>query len=285
MKNSAIYIDDTGSSQVSKSKYDNGDLISYLAVILTPKEREEIAESITYAKRLINKELNINIKEFHFVDIYSGKKDFKKLDLNKRLGIFKVFSGLYKRYNCPILIQSLTDDDVVRNRLTDIRKHKKYGFDFSKNSHLCLWLLLVRIRHEEKFRAYLPNIEIFVDAGLRKPNSEQEISILNDFSKNSLITYKDSESDELMQFIDFIAFTLNRNRWILSNNSKKPLDRFILELSEDTLFNVLNMRRELIDLESENTTEKYDTVLREAFDLNDNLSDEEVNRFKAEKKK
>jgi hypothetical protein len=285
MENSAIYIDDTGSSQISKSKYDNGDLTSYLAVILTPKEKEEISESISYAKYLINKELNINIKEFHFVDIYSGKKDFKKLELDKRLGIFKVFIDLYKRYNCPILIQSLTDDDVIRNRLSEIRKHKKYGFDFSKNSHLCLWLLLLRIRHEEKFKDYLPNIEIFVDAGLRKPNSKQEISILNGFSKNSLITYKDSESDELMQFIDFIAFTLNRTRWILSNNSKKPLDRLILELSEIASFNVLNMRRELIDLESENTSEKYDTVLRETFDLNDNLTDEEVDKIKSENNK
>jgi hypothetical protein len=285
MKNSAIYIDDTGSHQISKSKYDNGNLTSYLAVILTAKEREEISESIAYAKHLIQKELNLDFNEFHFVDIYQGKKDFKNLDLDKRLGIFKVFSQLYKRYNCPILIQSLTDDDVIRNRLTEIRKHKKYGFDFSKNSHLCLWLLIVRIINEEGFKSYLPDIEIFVDAGIKKPDYLQEIDLLDGFSKNSSIVYRDSASDELMQFIDFIAFTINRNRWILTNNSKKPLDRLILEMSEEASFNVLNMRRELIDLEAENTSEKYDKVLREAFDINDNLTDEEVNKIKAEKKK
>ncbi len=44
MTKPAIYIDDTGTPQKSKSKYDCGNWESYVAVLLKPNERKEIYE-------------------------------------------------------------------------------------------------------------------------------------------------------------------------------------------------------------------------------------------------
>jgi UDP-N-acetylglucosamine 2-epimerase len=45
-----------------------------------------------------------------------------------------------------------------------------------------------------------------------------------------------------MQFIDFIAFCLNRHRWILMNNKTSDGDLLIFQITEYANFNALNIR-------------------------------------------
>lgn len=274
----AIYIDDTGTPQKSKSKYDSGDWKSWVAVVLDSKERIEISERIDWIRKYAIEGLEIN--EFHFTDIFSGKNEFKKISIEKRIKIFELFAQLYKNYNCPILIQSLNDDDVIRNEMTEFKQIKIPGFDFSKNSDLCLWLLLIRLKNSEVFKKYQLPLEIFIDNGIQKPNTSRKSIELQDFALNSELKYIDSKSDSLMQFIDFIAFCLNRTRWILMNNKKDNSDFKILEISQLANFNTVNMLKQYVDINDKNTTEHYDKILRKAFDINGNLTDEEVEKIK-----
>jgi len=282
MTKPAIYIDDTGTPQKSLSKYDPGNWKSFVAVLLTPKERLEITNLISNLKREILHKINID--EFHFTDIFSGTGQFKKIDLNIRLEIFYSFINIYKYYKCPILIQSLNDDDIIRNQMSNFRKQKIDGFDFEQNEHLCLWLLLARIKSHDIIKKYNFPFEIFVDAGKQKPDTSQKINLLRSITENSEIKYIDSKSDPLMQFIDFIAFTLNRCRWILMNGKNSQGDNILLQMAELANFNALNMERKIIDLENESTVTAYDKLLREKYDLNGNLSDKEVEKIKARKK-
>ncbi|MBU3661235.1 MAG: DUF3800 domain-containing protein [Flavobacteriales bacterium] len=274
----AIYIDDTGTPQKSKSKYDSGDWKSWVAVILDSKERIEIREGIDWIRKYAIEGLEIN--EFHFTDIFSGKNEFKKISIEKRIKIFELFAQLYKHYNCPILIQSLSDDDIIRNEMTEFNQIKIPGFDFSKNSDLCLWLLLIRLKKSEVFKKYQLPVEIFIDNGIQKPNTSRKSIELQDFALNSEIKYIDSKCDSLMQFIDFIAFCLNRTRWILMNNKKDNSDFKIMEISQLANFNTVNMLKQYVDINDTNTTEYYDRILRNAFDINGNLTDEEVEKIK-----
>lgn len=275
---SAIYIDDTGTPQVAKSKYDPGNWKSWVAVALTTEERKEISKSINWIKANLTGEFNIS--EFHFTDIFSGINEYKNISIKNRIAIFETFAQLYKNYNCPIIIQSLNNDDLIRNEMTDFKQLKIPGFDFSNNSDLCLWLLLIRIKNNTIFNKYKLPLEIFIDNGTQKPNTKRKLIELNDFAFNSEIKYIDSKSDPLMQFIDFIAFCLNRVRWILMNNKKEKSDFKILEICQLANFNTINMIKGYIDINKINTIEYYNKIQRSAFDKNGNLSDVEVEKIK-----
>ena len=274
----AIYIDDTGTSQQSKSKYINGNLSSYVAVVLNANQRENISKAINNFRLLFSDEFELD--EFHFTEIFSGKKKFRKVNIDLRLKIFETFANIYNKYNCPIYIQSLTDEDVIRNEMEDWRGFKKDGFNFSKNSHLCLWFLLVRLKNKELINSYELPFEIYVDSGKQEPNTNQKVDILNQFAKNSEIQYLDSKADPLIQFIDFIAFTLNRCRWILMNNKKSETDFKFLNIAELANFNTVNMLKLYANAKVESTTDIYDKILREEFDKDGNLSDEELEKRK-----
>ncbi|WP_055437709.1 DUF3800 domain-containing protein [Lacinutrix algicola] len=277
----AIYIDDTGTPQESKSKYDPGNWKSWVAVVLKPTERTEISQLILALKNNISEKWNI--KEFHFTDIYSGKNDFKKVPVNFRIGIFQHFAQIYKNYNCPIIIQSLNDDDIIRNEMSEFKHLKLSGFDFSDNAQLCLWLLLIRLKNNPVFTKYKLPLEIYVDNGKQKPNTTQKSVEIKDFAVNSELKYIDSQSDPLMQFIDFIAYCLNRHRWILMNNKQSDGDLLIMQITEFANFNTLNMKKSYFKIGEDDSREYYDKLLRKTYDLNGNLSDEEVERIKKEK--
>jgi len=276
--NPAIYIDDTGSSQQSKSKYDSGNWDSYVAVVLNEFQRASISETIKEIQDYFLSDFGI--QELHFTEIFSGKSKYRKFDITSRLKIFDVFADIYSDNNCPIFVQSLTDDDILRNRMEHWRGRKKDGFDFSNNSHFCLWLLLVRLNHDKTVKQFNLPFEIFVDSGKQKPKSFQNVSDVKDITEKAEIQYIDSKSDPLMQFVDFIAFTLNRCRWILMNDKKSEIDIEFLRIAEKADFNAMDMVKKKIEIEKESTTNLYDKILRERFDENGNLRDDEVDKRK-----
>jgi Protein of unknown function (DUF3800) len=174
----------------------------------------------------------------------------------------------------------LTEDDVIRNQMDIFKYIKHEGFDFSKNEHTALWLLLTRLGQNPVLKDYKLPFEIYVDAGKQKPGTTQVITVLKNYAVESKITYKDSKNDVLMQFIDFIAFCINRCRWILMNDKQSESDILLLQIAEYANFNTINMQKRLLKIGEEKTSKIYDAVLRKTFDLNGNLSDEEVERRK-----
>lgn len=277
----AIYIDDTGTPQKSKSKYDPGNWKSWVAVVVNHKQRQEISLLIRQLKIELNKKWKIT--EFHFTDIFSGEKEFKEVDLDTRINLFYKFAEIYRYYRCPVVIQSLNDDDVIRNKMTDLRKFKPSGFDLSDNEQFCLWILLIRLKNDSTITEnYKLPLEILVDTARKQHNTLQKTIEVKDFAVNSQIRYIDSHSDELMQFIDFIAFCLNRHRWILMNDKKSESDKLIMQITHYANFKS-NLQRKLVNFDEEHTSQAYDNFLRKKFDENKNLTDEEVEKIKKNK--
>lgn len=275
-----LYLDDTGTpSQKSKSKYDTGDWTSWLAVILKPTEKEQLLSEIMVLAEKYKKE--IGLREFHFNQIFSGKG---KISLEKREEIFLAFAQIYNWKKHPVIIQSLTSDDIIRNRMEDLRHLKVDGFNFSKNSDLALWFLLKRSKDFLLKDKYSLPVKIFVDAGRQKPNTVQKIGILKGITEHSEIKYLSSHDEPLIQFIDFIAFSVNRMRWILMNEKKNDQDIRWLQIFSMANFDIINLSKPTNytpdNLKKVFTVGTYDQNLRQVYDKNNNRSDFEVDLFK-----
>ena len=278
-----IYIDDTGTPSLkSKSRYDTGDWKTWVAVLLDSKQRLQLDQQLTSLNK--NYQARFGISEFHFTEIFSGKGNLRKLSIEERLGIFKIFSDLYKYYAPEVIIQSFTSDDIIRNRM-EFQQYLKFdGFDFSILSDMALWHLLKKTKDHILKKNYQLPVEIFIDSGRQKPNTKQKINLLNGITANSEVNYIDSKDDTLIQFIDFIAFSLNRMRWILMNDKKSKFDFQFIKIISDANFQVVNLKRRYYDFNQVNVSD-YDKNLREKYDKNKNLSDEEVERIKKSRKK
>jgi hypothetical protein len=277
-----VFIDDTGTpSQKSKSKYDNGDWKTWVGIILAPEERTKLEITLSTLCETLERELNI--KEFHFTHIFSGKGVYRKISIEKRLQIFYLFGEVYKEYNSPIIVQSLTNDDVIRNKMQFLRNLKIDGFDFSNTSDLALWFLLEKCCKYIKENNFPLFAEFFVDSGRQKPNTFQRVSILKDVTQNSELKYSSSEENPMIQFIDFIAFSINRMRWILMNDKKTELDISFLNLIGHVDFKLTNLKKVRIK-PSDFKVSDYDSNLRKTYDKNGNLSDEMVEKIKKNQK-
>lgn len=278
-----VYIDDTGTPSLqSKSKYDPGDWHSHVAVFIELSKAEELSIQIL---ALFEKYKILNdFDEFHFIRILSGKDGWRNVEITKRLEIFEDFASLYHRYKFPILIQSFTSDDIIRNKMDDLIKLKIPHFDLSNLSHLTLFFLLFRIKDfvlEGQFE--LPT-EIKVDTGKGKHSGRNVVPILSGITQNSEIEFVDSKKDVIMQFADFIAFCLNRMLWIIMAENKGSLDIRLLQIISEANFQVKNGKQIFVDAH-EVKARDYDKELRKTYDSNENLSDSDVEQIKKEKSK
>lgn len=275
-----IYIDDTGTPGMkSKSKYDATDKKTWIALILTPEQRKEaytqMADCIDEIKSLFN------ATEFHFTDIYSGKREFENVELSSRLGIFQAFAEIFRQMQYPMLIQTFTSDDMLRSRIVvSDKKLKADNFKLSDPSDFALFFLLFRIKKylQENKQIPLP-VEIIIDEGRQKKNTTQKCELLKGYLHNDTLVYKSSSEDYLLQLIDFVAFSINKVRWIMTNDRKSEIDYHLMKIFERADFNILNIKKQLINF-NEHTVEDYDKVLREVYDKNNNLSEVELEDLK-----
>lgn len=141
-----IYIDDTGTpGTISKSKYDSTDRKSWLALILTASQRKTAYEQMRGCLLELNSICNAS--EFHFTDIYNGKGEFKSVTLSVRLGIFRTFAEIFRLMKYPMLIQTFTSDDLLRNKIVVANgKVKLDGFTLKDPGEFALFFLLFRIK-------------------------------------------------------------------------------------------------------------------------------------------
>jgi hypothetical protein len=273
--NTGIFIDDTGSSGNStNSKYDNSDRKTWLAVII---DKSIVEDRNLQMRELIADFSKIyNTSEFHFTDIYNGRNKFKNVDYKSRMKVFWEFAHILKLERFPMFIQSFTSEDILRNKIViDSKQVFADNFNLAKVSDFSLYFLLLRLKkHLLENKQQIP-VDIFIDEGKQKKNTFAKCSLLKNIVQGNKIHFKDSKDEPLIQIADFVAFTMNRVRWINSLNLKKEKDIEFLEMAEYANFNILNIKRVLVDL-NENFTERYDQELEKAFKKNNNLNEIEL---------
>jgi hypothetical protein len=201
------------------------------------------------------------------------------MKIEDRLVLFQKFADIYSYFKFPILVQSLTSDDIIRNEMIHLKQLKIDGFNFSYNEDLALWFLLDKIE-KHVWENTLGNVEIFVDSGRQKPNTTQKVELLNKVTLNSIISYISSESDFCMQMADFLAYSINKQRWIFMNNKKTDLDLSFTKILMSADLNTINLKKRQINF-NEFTATDYDNQLRDTYNLNGNLSDDDVDKIKS----
>lgn len=277
-----IYIDDSGTpGYISKSKYDTVDRKTWVCLILKPEEQIEAQSQMLSCIDELKSTFGIN--EFHFTDIYSGTKKFKGIDLQIRLNIFRAFAEIHRITQYPMLIQTFTSDDILRNRIiVDGKKVKADNFNLKDTSDFALFFLLVRIKQLfSKNPDYSKPVEIIIDEGRQKKDTAQSCSLLDGILFNDKLYYRSSSDEPLLQLVDFVAFTMNKVRWILTNNKKGALDIEFLKIAERANFNILNIIKSPVKINSD-FVEEYDSLLKKTYHKNDNLSDIELEELKNE---
>src|SRR5688572_28119861 len=173
----SVYIDDSGTpGYVSKSKYDNPDRKTWVGLILNQHERIEAHSQMLGCIEELSS--MFNVKELHFTDIYSGTKEFKGVDLEVRLNIFRAFAEIHRITQFPMLIQTFTSDDILRNKIIfDGKKVKIDNFDLKNVSDFALFFLLHRIKQFfQKNTIYLKPIEIIIDEGRQKDRKSTRLN-------------------------------------------------------------------------------------------------------------
>src|SRR5262249_23604069 len=108
--------------------------------------------------------------EFHFADIYAGRREFKARSLQERLGIFGFMAHIFGVYNFPILIQTLDPRSIARLRAQASFPDKIGPFNLQRPEDTALFLLLLRVKWYRE-RNYLTEerlSRLFVDEGFQR---------------------------------------------------------------------------------------------------------------------
>ncbi len=243
-----IFIDDTGSPGITNppANYHPGRK-SWVAVVIPPHHIAEVLDQMPMAlselKRLIGAD------EFHFTDIYSGKNQYKNVDLQLRLKLFEFMAHIFSKYEFPILVQTIDPDS-----LADAHLRSGYHlpdsfppFDFAKSSDFALFMLLIRVKLYLKSAVSFTNNKacVFIDEGFRKAGAVLHLPSFNDVFVDGLVCFSDSSSLYPIQLADFAAFSLNRSQLVGGRAIRSSLDSRFLEILEPIVFNYINIEKKV----------------------------------------
>lgn len=267
----AIYIDDTGSpGQETNSRYLQSNRKTWAAVIFNADERESLRKVMEECIGVVKKEFEIT--EFHFTELLNGKKQYRKINMEDRLLIFKLFATLFREWKLPIIIQTINNDSFLEAGMI-LPKMKICNFKIDDNGDMALILALAKCKEfiDDNRDYYGYDFDIIVDEGKQKKDTCQQVELLRDIMVDDKIQYKASNEDVLLQLADYVAFCINRTQILATKEDRTEWDKKLLEIFNYADFNILNLERYAIDGPKE-----YDRLMRMDKDKKGLLSDEVV---------
>lgn len=235
-----VFIDDTGSPGLkSNSSKLNPARKSWVTVIIPPFQIAEVLSELPRAIEGLG-ELT-GAAEFHFTDIYQGRKQFEGVDLPRRLSIFKFMAYIFEQYKFPILVQ--TFDPVNLNDLKDrgMNFDKLKGFDLSKPNDAALLFLLINVKRYLESRNERAIARVFVDEGFKKNGVAIHLPTFSSVFADGLVCFGNSASIMPLQMADFAAFVMNRQQILLAREVISDLDKSFLEIIQSVNLNFQNI--------------------------------------------
>jgi hypothetical protein len=98
----SIFIDDTGSPGLNDTPENfDPNRQSWVAVVVSPDLLPEVLDQFTKALDELKKQTDA--KEFHFTEIYQGRKEFKNVDLHIRFALIEFMASLFSSYRFPVV--------------------------------------------------------------------------------------------------------------------------------------------------------------------------------------
>lgn len=253
-----IIVDDTGTAgATSNSKHISPDTKTWIGVLLESNVADALEKNINEALQLLREKLDIT--EFHFTEIYSSKKQFKNISSEDRLKIFKCFCMLYNKYTPMVFVSSTNNNTIENSNLPSVIRELKFsGFNLNKNADFSLFLLILKCTEfmDREDMKHVRPVALYIDEGRQKKDTVQIVSDFVAVNTISKIIYKSSNDFILLQFADFIAFSLNR---IQTNLTKEKMSYFDLEFMK--IIGLLEWRGDLGKiLIKETEMEKFNSI-------------------------
>lgn len=241
-----IFIDETGSPGITDAPTNfHPERKTWVAVIIPPSQIAEVMQQMPQVLDELRQSFGAD--EFHFTDIYSGKKQFKNLDLQTRLRLFEFMAYIFSAYRFPVIVQTFDPETLadVRSRSADQLPESLPPFDFRKCEDLALFFLLLRLRWYMKETETYPNTKarIFIDEGFKNNGIAIRIPTFDDAFADGQICFAQSSNIYPIQLADFAAFSLNRVQLIAGRDQRTPLDIRMLEILSSVAFNYINIEK------------------------------------------
>lgn len=247
-----IFIDDTGSPGITDAPLNfHPERKTWVAVIVPPSQIAEVMQQMPQA--LDELRHLVGADEFHFTEIYSGKKQFKNIDLQVRLGLFEFMAYIFSAYGFPVIVQTFDPETLedVRLRSGSQFPDSISPFNFSKCEDLALFILLLRLKWYIKETETYPSTKarVFIDEGFKNNGIAIRIPTFDDVFADGQICFAKSSSIYPIQLADFAAFSLNRVQLLGGREHRSPLDTRLLEILSPVAFNYINIEQKIIPVD------------------------------------
>ncbi len=243
-----IFIDETGSPGIMDAPANfHPERKTWVAVVVPPSQIVEVMQQMPGALDELRKSLGAD--EFHFNEIYSGKKQFKNIDLQVRLGLFEFMAYIFSAFRFPVIVQTFDPETLadVRSKMGDQLPKSIPHFDFTKCEDFGLLFLLLRLKLYIKKTGMDPNIKarVFIDEGYKKNGIGIRIPTFEDVFADGQICFAKSSSIYPIQLADFAAFSLNRVQLIGGREHRRKLDKQLLKILSPIAFNYVNIEQKI----------------------------------------
>jgi len=244
-----IFIDDTGSPGIQGAPENfHPERKTWVAVIVPPIQIAEVMQQMSRALEELQQ--SIGADEFHFTEIYSGKKQFKDVDLQIRLGFFEFMSQIFSVYKLPVIVQTFDPETLadLRARSNGKLLDSIPPFDFNNCGDLALLFLLIRLKTYLQETATFGKVKarVFIDEGFKNNGICIRIPIFDGAFTDGQVCFAKSSSIYPIQLADFAAFSLNRVQLLGGKEQRSPLDIRLLEILSPVAFNYVNIKQKVV---------------------------------------
>ncbi|MFC3110837.1 hypothetical protein ACFOFO_23270 [Undibacterium arcticum] len=176
-------------------------------------------------------ELGLNDPELHFTEIWGGRGEYSKLDLQQRLGIFRFMAHIFTTYRFSVLVQTF-DPDNAADVLNRANWPDNFGpLKFSDHEDLALIFALLRVRlHLKSLEGGNATACVVVDEGRLSNGKAIILSGLAPTFCAGAILFASSRLVHPIQLADFAAFVMNRWQLLRVKDRLSKLDKTLLEI-------------------------------------------------------
>ena len=237
-----VFVDDTGSPGLPNTPPNlHPSRKSWVAVLVPKLHVGHVWRQFPRALSEVRK--TFGASEFHFTDIYMGRREFKHVPLATRLGLFRFMAHIFATYGFPVFVQTLDPDSLEEIRGRADFPERLGPFNLEKHEDLALFFLLLRVkRHLEQAYSGSDRLaRVFVDEGFKKAGKAISVPPLNTVFADGLICFARSDSILPLQLADFAAFCLNRTQLLIGKEKLNERDKCLLRIIEPLAWNYQNI--------------------------------------------
>ena len=235
-----VFIDDTGSPGLTTPGL-HMQRKSWVAVLVPPERTVEVMDQLPSALAFL-RELGLKDPEFHFADIWAGRGEFAKLNLQQRLGIFRFMAHIFVIRRFQVLVQTFDPENAA-----DVHSRAEWPtafgpLKFSNHGDLALIFALLRVwMHLKSLKGGNATACVVVDEGRLSSGNTIVLPSLAPTFVAGAVLFASSRLVHPIQLADFAAFVMNRWQLLRVKDRLSELDKTLLEIVSPVAKSFINI--------------------------------------------